>query len=75
MHHLVGQWEIAQLLGLSRQRVSQLARERNFPLPAADLHGMQVWCTDDIVEWAEKTGRKIVADDADASATIEDEGS
>jgi hypothetical protein len=36
-HHLLGAGEIAQLLGLSRQRVDQLARDEDFPLPEVEL--------------------------------------
>jgi hypothetical protein len=70
---LVGVAEVAELLSVSRQRVSQLAATPGFPDPVARLAAGPIWERDDIIGWAEVTGRKIVADDAGASATIEDE--
>ncbi len=49
---LVGTHEIRLLLGgISRQRVYQLTRRRDFPRPAADLSQGKVWLTDDVEEW------------------------
>ena len=52
MHHLVGTAEIAVMLGVSRQRVLQLAQKPGFPKPAVILKGGTVWHTEDIEEWA-----------------------
>jgi predicted DNA-binding transcriptional regulator AlpA len=40
---LVGVAEVAQLLRVSRQRVSELARARNFPKPIAHLKSGPIW--------------------------------
>ena len=51
-HHLLGAGEIAQLLGLSRQRVDQLAREyEDFPLPEVELISGRVWKRSAIEDW------------------------
>lgn len=57
MHHLVGPREIAKLLGISRQRVTQLVERPDFPIPVAVLAMGKVWHTDDITAWAKRTGR------------------
>lgn len=57
VHHLMGAQEIARLLGLSRQRVSQLTSEPGFPKPVAVLARGQVWETADVERWARKQGR------------------
>lgn len=49
--------EIAELLGVTRQRVDQLSRTDQFPEPAAELAVGRVWARADVVAWAEKTGR------------------
>ena len=51
--------EIAELLGLSRQRVDKLSRSPGFPRAAADLAIGRVWRKADIVEWAKDTGREL----------------
>lgn len=55
---LIGVHEIAQLLGVSRQRVDELARTRpDFPKPVAHLRAGRIWRRRDIESWARKTGR------------------
>lgn len=54
---LVGTYEIAALLGVSRQRVQQLAAGRDFPRPVAVLHMGKVWREADVRAWAEARGR------------------
>ena len=49
--------EIAELLGVTRQRVDQLSRSDQFPEPAAELAIGRVWTRADIVDWATRTGR------------------
>lgn len=51
MHHLVGTHEVAELLGVSRQRVHQLAAEADFPEPEVVLKGGTVWRRAAIEEW------------------------
>lgn len=54
---LVSTPEIAELLGVSRQRVDQLSRTDDFPAPVADLAIGRVWTRDDVERWARATGR------------------
>lgn len=49
--------EIAQVLGLTRQRVDQLARLPGFPEPDAVLTAGRIWKRDDVEAWARETGR------------------
>lgn len=49
---LMGTAEIAALLGVSRQRVLQLAAHPAFPAPVAVLSMGKVWQADDIRAWA-----------------------
>jgi len=51
--------EIAQLLGLSRQRVTQLSAKPDFPAPIATLSVGKIWAYADIKAWADKTGRTV----------------
>jgi predicted DNA-binding transcriptional regulator AlpA len=49
--------EIAELLGVSRQRVYRLIERSDFPQPIAELSVGRVWRTTDIQKWARRTGR------------------
>ena len=54
---VVGAAEIAEMLGgLSRQRVSQLTADKDFPAPLAKLAMGSVWRFEDVRAWAERTG-------------------
>ena len=53
----MGTAEIAKLLGVSRQRVSQLSHSEGFPEPVVRLAAGPVWQTADIEHWARETGR------------------
>ena len=53
----VGPGEIATMVGLSRQRVDQLSRQRDFPEPWRELKTGRVWRDIDIEAWAAATGR------------------
>jgi predicted DNA-binding transcriptional regulator AlpA len=55
--NLVGVAEIADLLGVSRQRVDQLAERDDFPNPAAVLAAGRIWKRADIEAWGRKAGR------------------
>ncbi len=57
VHHLVGAAEIGVMLGISRQRVQQLADKPGFPAPTVVLSMGKVWHADDVRRWAETTGR------------------
>ena len=54
---LVGAAEIADMLGVSRQRVHQLAGEDGFPEPIGQISSGRIWTREDIDEWARQTGR------------------
>lgn len=56
---LVGTTEISNMLGVSRQRVTQLAATPAFPEPVARLAAGPIWDRSDIEEWARKTGREL----------------
>ena len=53
----IGAAEIADFLGVSRQRVSQLATRDGFPAPVADLATGRVWNAVQVARWAAATGR------------------
>jgi prophage regulatory protein len=58
MHHLVGAAEIAELLGVTRQRVDAIARTHpDFPKPQAELQAGRVWLRTEVEDWGRKTGR------------------
>jgi predicted DNA-binding transcriptional regulator AlpA len=57
-HHLLGAYEVAELLGVTRQRVDQLARtDETFPAPEAELKSGRVWTREAIEAWAKRAGR------------------
>ena len=57
MVDLVSRVEIADLLGVSQQRVHQLLERSDFPPPIAELAIGQVWRRADVERWARATGR------------------
>lgn len=58
---LAGVTELARLLGVSKQRVSELRERRDFPAPAAVLAAGPVWRVSNLkrflAEWPRKPGR------------------
>lgn len=62
----VGSAEIAEMFGISRQRVYQLTSRPDFPAPMVRLKAGAVWVTAEVVAWAESKGR-TVRDDVDVS--------
>jgi predicted DNA-binding transcriptional regulator AlpA len=48
---VVGAHEIRMMLGVSRQRVYQLASRPDFPRPIAELTQGKVWMLADIAAW------------------------
>jgi predicted DNA-binding transcriptional regulator AlpA len=64
MHHLVGTAEIADMLGVSRQRVHQLTSREDFPEPIAVLASATIWEREAVEEWARRTGRQRADDES-----------
>ena len=52
-HHLVGATEVAGILGVTRQRVHQLAMASGFPRPEAELSAGNIWNREEIDRWVE----------------------
>jgi predicted DNA-binding transcriptional regulator AlpA len=52
--NLVGVAEIAELLGVSRQRVAQLASRQDFPRPVTVLAAGQIWQDREIRRWIKR---------------------
>lgn len=47
----------AAMLGVSRQRSDQLARQGGFPEPTAVITVGRIWKREDVEAWARETGR------------------
>jgi predicted DNA-binding transcriptional regulator AlpA len=54
---LLGLSELAELLGVSKQRADQLARQNGFPDPVAVLRGGRLWDRAAVEAWARAQGR------------------
>jgi prophage regulatory protein len=55
VHHLVGVAEVARMLDVSKQRVSQLARDyEDFPSAEVELASGRVWKRSSIESWIRK---------------------
>lgn len=54
---LVGTTEVAEMLGVSRQRVHQLMSSEGFPEPEMLSAGL-IWRRADIEAWMRRTGRQ-----------------
>lgn len=66
MHHLVGVAEIADMLGVSRQRVNAIVQTHDdFPEPAAVLSAGRIWERSAIESWALQEGRDLATRDSD----------
>jgi predicted DNA-binding transcriptional regulator AlpA len=46
--------EIAELLGVTKQRAHQIAEERGFPAPLAEDARGRVWSRREVAVWARK---------------------
>lgn len=59
---LLGVAELAELLGVSKQRASELARSSTFPAPVAELASGPVWLAPSVsryvAEWQRRPGRR-----------------
>lgn len=66
----MGVSEIAEVLGVSRQRAHQITQKPNFPLPFLRLMATPVWGGGDVRHWMRETGRaKKGSETAKAVAT------
>jgi hypothetical protein len=55
---LVGTAEIAEMLGITRQRVNAIVQTHDdFPEPVAVLSAGRIWMRSDVLAWAKRTGR------------------
>ena len=54
---LAGRTELAEMLGVSRQRARELTERADFPPPIAELRRGPIWKIDDVAAWAERVGR------------------
>lgn len=59
MDEWAGAAEIANMLGVSRQRVQQLTNRPDFPTPDIELAMGKVWRAERIRAWALEHGRDI----------------
>lgn len=52
---VAGLTEVASILGVTRQRASQIARDyEDFPLPLAELAKGRVWDREAVEDWARR---------------------
>lgn len=59
-HELVTGAEVARRVGISRERVRQLATQiGRFPPAAATVGGYRIWRWGDIADWAQVQGRSV----------------
>ena len=54
---LVAAGDIAEMIGISLQRIDQLARAGKMPEPVAIVSSGRVWLRSEIEQWARETGR------------------
>lgn len=56
---LAGRSELADMLGISRQRVRTLTERPDFPAPIAELRRGPIWRIEDVEKWARRVGRTL----------------
>jgi predicted DNA-binding transcriptional regulator AlpA len=62
MDEVMGAAEIAELLGVSRQRVQQLVVRPDFPKPVARLTMGKVWNTEAVQAWNAERLRRLTGE-------------
>lgn len=62
MERLMGAAEIAELLGVSRQRVQQLVVRSDFPAPAHTFAMGKVWRREDVEAWDAERKRRLTGE-------------
>ena len=63
MDEVMAAAEIADYLGVTRQRVAVLVERADFPEPIAHLSVGRVWRTSDVREWAARRPNRIQEDE------------
>lgn len=58
---LASRGELAEMLGISRQRTRTLTEREDFPDPVAILRTGPVWRLEDLQKWAAKVGRTLAS--------------
>ena len=56
---LVGRGELRRLFGVSATRTIQIAERPDFPEPLDELSVGKIWALDDVIAWAERSGRTL----------------
>lgn len=59
MPKIVGVAEMAEMLGLTKQRVQQLTQRSDFPEPVYRMTAGNFWLLTDFEEWARRVGRPL----------------
>ena len=55
---LVGVAEIAEMVGVSRQRINRIVETHDeFPQPVAELSAGRIWRRQDVAAWMAESGR------------------
>lgn len=57
---LASRGELAEMLGVSRQRARTLTEREDFPDPVAMLRTGPVWRLEDLQAWAARVGRTLL---------------
>ena len=56
---LVGRGELRRLFGVSATRTIQIADRPDFPPPLDELSVGKIWALDDVIAWADRSGRTL----------------
>ena len=56
---LAGRGELRRLFGVSATRTIQIAERPDFPEPLDELSVGKIWALDDVIAWAERSGRAL----------------
>lgn len=71
-HHLVGTAEVAALLGVTRQRVHQLAQRPTFPRPEVEIEAGKVWSREAIETWRSRLTTNVMVPERDPERPQDD---
>ena len=56
---LAGRGELRRLFGVSATRTIQIAERPDFPEPLDELSVGKIWALDDVIAWADRSGRTL----------------